>query len=120
MEDFGYRYMHKLPQIITTLNSRRNCLIDMRPNTVKKCEFKSILYSKPLREYKKPTFKTGVRVRISKYDFLFRKGYKSQFTREIFEILAIGTRKPPTYTIKDEQGAIIQGKFYQKELIKVV
>ena len=57
MEDFGYKYIHKLPQFITILNSRRNSSIDMRPNTVKKCDFMSILYSKPLREFKKPIFK---------------------------------------------------------------
>ena len=74
MEDYGYKYIHKLPQLITTLNSRRNSSIDMRPNTVKNCDFMSILYSEPLREYKKPTFKIGDRVRISKYDLLFRKG----------------------------------------------
>ena len=66
MEDYGYKYMHKLPQFIATLNSSRNSSIDMRPNTVKNCDFMSILYSKPLREFKKPTFKIGDRVRISK------------------------------------------------------
>ena len=120
MEDFEYKYMHKLPQFITTSKSRRNNSIDMRPNTVKNCDFMSILYSKPLREFKKPTFRVGDRVRISKYDLPFRKGYKPEFTREVFEIVAIATRKPPTYTIKDEQGEVIQGKFYQKELIKVI
>ena len=120
MEDFGYKYVHKLPQFITVLNSKRNSSIDMRPKTVKNCDFMSILCSKPLRKNKKATFKTGDRVRISKCDLLFRKGYKSQFTREVFEILAIATRKPPTYTIKGEQGEIIQGNFYQKELIKVI
>ena len=59
-------------------------------------------------------------MRIARYDLLFRKGYKPQFTREVFEFVAIATKKPPTYTIKDEQGEIIQGKFYQKELIKVI
>ena len=120
MEDFGYKYIHKLLQFITTLNSRRNSSTDMRPNTVKNCDFMSILYSKPLREFKKPTFKIGDRVRISKYDLPFRKGYKPQFTSEVFEIVAIATREPPTYTIKDEQDEIIQGKFYQKELIKII
>ena len=119
MEDFGYKYIHKLPQFIATLNSRRNSSIDMRPNTVKNCDFMSILYSKPLREFKKPAFKIGDTVRISKYDLPFRKGYKPQFTREFFEIVAIATRKPTTYSIKDEQGEVIQGKFYQKEPIKV-
>ena len=115
MEDFGYKYIHKLPQFIITLNSRRNSLIDMRPKTVKNCDFMSIIYSKPLREFKKPTFKIGDRVRISKYDLPFRKGYKPQFTREVFEIIANATRKPPTHTIKDEQGEVIQEKIYQKD-----
>ena len=120
MEDFGYKYINKLPQFITTLNSRRNSWIDMRPNTLKHCDFLSILYSKHFREFKKPTFKIGDRVQISKYDLLFCKGYKPQFIREVFEIVASATRKPPTYTIKDEQGEVIRGKFYQKKLIKVV
>ena len=120
MEDFGYKYTQKLPQFINTLNSSPNSSINMRPNTVKNCDFMSILYSKPLREFKKATFKIGDRARISKYELPFRKGYKPQFTREVFDIVAIATRKPPAYTIKDEQGEIIQGKFYQKELIKVI
>ena len=75
MEGFGYKYIHKLLQIITTLNYRRNSSIDMRPNTVINCNFLSILYSKPLREFKKPLLKIGDRVRISKYNLPFRKGY---------------------------------------------
>ena len=74
MEDYGYKYIHNLPQFITTLNSRRNSSIDMRRNTVKNCDFIPILYSKPLREFKKPVFKTGDGVRISKYELFFRKG----------------------------------------------
>ena len=95
MEDFGYKYIQKLPQFITTLNSRRNSSIEMRRNTVKNCDFMSVLCSKLLREFKKPTFKIGDRVRISKYHLPFCKGYKPQFTREVFEIVAIATRKPP-------------------------
>ena len=120
MEDFGDKYRHSLPQSIITLSFRTNSSKDMRPNTVKDCDFMSILYSKPLREFKKPAFKIGDRVRISKYDLLICKGYKPQFTREVFENVAIATKKPSTYTIKDEQVEIIQGKFYQKELIKVI
>ena len=47
MEDYGYKYIHKLSQFITTLNSRRNRSIDMRPNTENNFDFMSILYSKP-------------------------------------------------------------------------
>ena len=114
MEDYGYKYIHKLPQLITTLNSRRNSLIDMRPNTVKNSDFMSILYSKLLREYRKPTFKTGDRVRISKYDLPFRKGCKPQLTREVFEIVAIATKKPPTYTIKMSKTRLFKVTFIKR------
>ena len=80
----------------------------------------SIFYKESLRENKKPTFKTDDRVQISKYDLLFSKGYKPQFTQENFEIVAIATRKLPTDSIKDEQGEIFPEKFYQEELIKVI
>ena len=114
MEDTGYKYLHKLTQFFTTLNSRRNCSIDLTPKKIKISDFLSILYSKPPREFRKPKFKVGDRVRISKYDLPFRKGYKPQFTQEVFEIVAISSRKPPTYIIKDEQDEIIRGKFYQR------
>ena len=114
-EDFGYKYIHKLPQFITNLNSRPNRSIHLRPNTVTDGDFMSILYSKHFREYRKPTMKAGVRMRISNFDLPFREGYEPQFTRELFEMLAIATRKPPTYTIKGEPDEIIQDKFYQKK-----
>ena len=87
----------------------------MRPKTVKNCDFKSILCSKPLREFKKPIFKIGDRVRISKYDLPFRKGYKTQFTREVFEIVAIGTGKPQT---KHTQSKMSRTRLFKADFIK--
>ena len=109
MEDNGYKYIHKLTQFVTTLISRRKCSIDLIPKNVKNSDFLSILYSKPLREFRKIKFKIGDTVRISKNDLPFKKGHKSQFTQEVLEIVAISSRQPPTYTIKDEQDKIIRG-----------
>ena len=120
MEGNGYKYIHNMTHFVATLNSRGNCSIDLIPKNVKNSDFLSILYSKPLGEFGKPKFKVTDRVRISKYDLPSRKGYKPQFTKEVFEIVAISSKKPPTYTIKDEQDEIIRGKFLQKELIKVI
>ena len=120
MEDNGDKYTHKLTQFVTTLKLRRKCSIHLIPKNVKNSDILSILYNKPLREFRKPKLKVGDRVRISKYGLLFRKGYKPQFTKKVFEIVAISSKKPPTYTIKDEQDETIRGKFYQKELIKVI
>ena len=120
MEDNGYNYIHILTQFVTTLSSRRNCSIDLIPKNLKNSDFLSILYSKLLSEFRKPQFKLRDRVRISKHDLPFRKGYKPQCTQEVFEIVAISSRKPPTYTKKDEQDEIIRGNFHQKELIKFI
>ena len=102
------------------MNSRNKRSIDMKPNHVKNSDFMSKLYSKPLREYKKPKLGIGDRVCISKYNLLFRKGYKPQFTQEKFEIVAIATKKPPSCKIKDEQEVVIRWKIYEKELIRVI
>ena len=68
MEDNGYKYNLKLTQFVTTLDSSRNCSIDLIPKNVKNSDFLSILCSKPLQEFRKPQFKIGDSVRISKYD----------------------------------------------------
>ena len=83
-------------------------------------DFLSILYSNQLWEIGKPKCETGDRVRISKYELPFRKGHMPQFTQGVFEIVAISSTKPPTYTIKDEQDKIIRRKFYQNESLKVI
>ena len=103
MVDNGYKYIHKLTQFVTTLKSTRKSTKGLIPNSVKNSNVLSILSSKPLREFRKRKFKVGDRFWISKYDLQFRKVYKPQFTKKVSEILAISSRKPPTYKIKDEQ-----------------
>ena len=109
-----------MTQFVATVNSRRNCSVDLIPRSVNNSDFLSILYSKQLREFRKPKFKVGDRVRISKYDIPFRKGYKPQFTKEVLEIAAISSKKPPTYTVNYEQDETIRRKIYQKDLLKSI
>ena len=87
MEDNGHKYIHKKTQFVTTLIFRRFCLTDLIPKNVKNSDFLSILYSKPLREFRKPKFEIGDRVRISKFDLPFRNGYKPQFTKKFSKLL---------------------------------
>ena len=39
MEDNGYKSIHKMTQYVTTLNSRRNCLVDLIPKNVNNSDF---------------------------------------------------------------------------------
>ena len=74
----------------------------------KECkEFRLFVHA--VRECTKPKFEIGERVRISKCDSPVKKVYKPQFTKEVYENVAISSKSPPTYTIKDEQNEIIRG-----------
>ena len=121
MEEKWHKYLVKVGSFINTMNSRINGSTGKDPKEVKNKDFLSIFfYKKSIRQYKRPRFKVGDKVRNSKYDIPFRKGYKSQFTIEIFEIVKIATYKPPTYNLKGEQGDEILGKFYELELSKCI
>ena len=93
IEDHGEKFVPKLQQFVSTLNCRKNRSNGKSPRDVKNSDFLSKLYNKSFKKYTKPKFKIGDRVRISKNDIPFRKGYKPQFTDEIFEISAISTKK---------------------------
>ena len=56
---------------------------------------------------------------MSKYGLPLRKDYGPQLTQEIFGVVAIAAKKPPTYPIKAGQDEIMRGTSYQKELIKL-
>ena len=102
--------IHKWAQFVKALSSRGNCSVDLKPKRCQKFLLLSILYSKLLREYRIPKFKTEDRVRISKYDLPSRKCYKSQFSQKLAEIDVIAAKKPAIYTKKDDPGEFIRGK----------
>ena len=63
-------------------------------------------------------FKVGYIVKITKNDIPFSKGYKSQFTGQIFEKSSKSTKKPATYIIKDLKKEEILSQFYENQLRK--
>ncbi len=122
MEDkWTYSYLKDLPLFVRTLNTRVNRTTKIAPYKVTKKD-EPYLVTLTLNKsdvVKKPKLSIGDFVRISKEDIPFRKGYRQQFTDEIFEILDIATTNPVTYRLKDSTGELILGKFYEKELVKV-
>ena len=61
----------------------------MKPNHVQNSDLMSILYSKPLREYKKPKFGIEDRVRISKYDYLLGKVINHNLHKKFLKLLPL-------------------------------
>ena len=59
----------------------------------------------------------GRQVRIKRKIETFPRGYRLQFTEEVFTIATVQTQKPPTYTRKDannsaDSGQILRGRIY--------
>jgi len=64
--------------------------------------------------------KIGDKVRLSKLRSSFQKGFRQNFTEEIFEIYQIlRYRSPPTYKVKNLSGEHILGSFYSHDLVKI-
>jgi hypothetical protein len=66
--------------------------------------------------YKRAKYKVGQMVRISKYKHLFEKKYTQNWTSEVFEIVEVKSTVPPTYILKDLNGVVIAGGFYQFQI----
>ena len=120
MEKNGDKYMRKMDSFLKTMNTRVNLSTGKAPKNVTNKDFLSIFFRNPVNQYERPRFKVGENVQISKKAIPFRKGYKSQFTNEIFKIVKIATFKPPTYNLCGEQDDENLGKFYEQELSKCI
>ena len=115
-------WYHILPNSVKTYNNRYNRGIKMKPIDVKKSNEKYIkdnFYTYDLIN-KIPKFKINDLVRISlKRRELFDKPTGTiKWSEELFKIHSIHKFNVITYKIKDLNGEIIKGIFYEKELQK--
>ena len=113
-------YIDHLDQVVSINFRRVNRMTKLTPISVSK---KDVPYSVSLchtNAPQKPKFKIGDQVRIRRKIDTFHRGYKIQFTEELFTVTSIPTINLPTYTVKDSNNEIIQGKFYERELVKFV
>ena len=89
MEEYGYKYIHKLTQFATTQNSRRNWSIDLIPENVKNSDFLSILYSKHLRELRKPKFELETEFASPSMIYVSRRGISHSLHESFVELLRL-------------------------------
>ena len=118
-ENWTGTYIEDLPQFINTINSHVNRVTHLAPNKVFK-KHEPILISLAINTTKyKLKYEKGDLVRMANHDEKFRTGYKQNYTDEVFTIFKIATASPPTYNLIDANNVIIEGKFYQPELVQV-
>ena len=65
-----------------------------------------------------PKFKVGDYFRNADKRNIFSKGYTSNWNRELFKDNENLNTQPPTYKMEDMKGEIIEGKYYEQELLK--
>ena len=108
-------YIDKLDDIINEYNNTYHRTIKMKPIDVKDNTY--VDFKKEAND-RDPKFKVGNRVRISKYKNIFAKGYKPNWSEEIFVIKKVKNTVPWTYVINFLNGEEITGTFHEKELQK--
>lgn len=115
----SFRYIDQLKNIVYAYNYSFHRSIGMAPIEVNKKTKRKIwmkLHSINVNPPKKPKFRVGDTVRISKYKKLFRKSYLPQFSEELFTVSHINHGIPITYSLSDLNGKSVQGVFYTEEL----
>ena len=113
-------WIKDLNKLVKEYNNSYHRTIKMKPidaskesneNIVRKnCNFEMTV--------KKPKFKISDKVKISLLKNSFEKGYPSNWSEQIYVIYDIKTSNVHYYFLKDLNGEILDGAFYQEELLK--
>ena len=116
-------YIDVLPKLVKSYNNTYHRSIKMKPSQVTKsneAKVWDILYGNDVDKRVRYKFQVGDRVRISKVKRMFEKSYLLNFTEEMFTIYKRFARQVPVYKLKDDDGEILDGTFYEAELQKVI
>ena len=119
------RYIDVLQDLVDSYNNTFYRSIGRAPATVSLLNVGTVrrkLYGKMnSTALKKLKFRVGDHVRLSLRKRLFKKGYKMNWTEEIFQITRQLSRTPVVYTVhvQDLLERLIEGTFYDEELQKV-
>ena len=117
-----HQYLDILPDLLKSYNQSFHRSIRMKPVEVTEKNEDAVwhtLYGKSISAPTRFLFHVGDQVRISKTKKTFDKGYKANWSIEIFTVAERVPRNPPVYRLKDQQGEMIEGVFYEPELQKV-
>ena len=112
------RYVDQLDNFVSIINSKINRMTKLPPRTVSQKDVPYLVSLCNTNPPERPKFKIGDQVRVRRKIETFHRGYRIQFTEELFTIVHIPTNNPPTYVLKDRKNEIILGKFYEPELVK--
>ena len=109
-------WVNILSDAVITYNNNIHSTINMTPVDASNNPDK-VKYAFNFKKIK-PKLKVGDYVRNADKRNIFSKGYTSNWNRELFKVNEVLNTQPPTYKIEDINGEIIEGKYYEQELLK--
>lgn len=119
----SYKWLDLLPKLVDDYNNTVHRTIGMKPIDVDveaERRLRNTVFANKFEIRRRPKFKVGDHVRISKYKSVFDKGYTPNWTSEIFKIRKVQHTVPYTYLLEDAEGTEILGGFYECEILKVL
>ena len=105
-----------LNDAVTTYNNNIHSTINMTPVDASNNPDKVKYYVKSTKA--SPKFKFGDYVRNADKRNIFSKGYNCNWNRELFKVNEVLNTQTLTYKIEDINVEIIEGKYYEQELLK--
>ena len=119
------RYIEVLPKLLTSYNNSKHRTIGIEPVNVN-ADNQAAIWKKFQKEKVKavgkkiPKFFVDETVRISSNKLQFEKGYTGNWTEEVFYVNKIYKQHLPfMYRLRDSNGEVIEGRFYEQELQSV-
>ena len=115
----GFRYVHVLQQIVQSYNNTVHRSHGFKPSEITARDSEKVwqrLYE-PYTSNQPAKFEQGQLCLIAKLKNTFEKGYTPKFRREVFVIDAVLKTNPVTYRLRDLKGELIEGSFYEDELV---
>ena len=118
-------WLNHINNALDKYNNRVHGTTKMTPFEMKFCAASHTAIPNPILKDKMklpkfpnfPKFQGGVFVRVHDKGNIFSKGYTTIWNRELFKKHKINSTNPVTYTLEDENKEIIQGKYYEQELL---
>lgn len=125
-ENNTFRYLDILKDILDSYNQTEHRTIKLTPSNAENERFGEFVRGNLAEFYfqrnsKKPKFKIGEHVRISKSKQTFDRSYSKMQNFEVFEIHSINSNLPiPMYILKSlYHDDVLGGGFYEDEIVKI-
>lgn len=115
------KWVSHLQNYVDQYNNTKHSKTKMKPNEVLKKHEKKLLQT--VYNYKRPIVKTKFKindqVRVSSARSPFTKGYWPSWSINLYRVMKINPKKPPTYILADAHDATpVYGSFYEPEMLK--